>query len=318
MPQWAGSCWYYLRYLSPGNPDVLVEPDRERYWMPVDLYIGGAEHGVLHLLYARFWHKVLYDIGVVSTVEPFMKLVHQGTVLGEDNRKMSKSEGNVVNPDEMIDAHGADALRLYEMFMGPLEAMKPWNTKGVEGVARFLDRVWRLMVEEDGAPSHAITDDPAPEAHLRLLHKTIQKVSQDIDGLAFNTAIAQLMVFTNEMTKLERRPRALLEPFVLILSPFAPHLGEELWSRLGHPDTLAYEAWPAWDPALVVDETVTVAIQVNGKLRATLELARGTDREAAQAAALADERIQRYVNGSELRKVIHVPDKLVNLVVAPR
>jgi leucyl-tRNA synthetase len=318
MPQWAGSCWYYLRYLSPGNEQALVEPDRERYWMPVDLYIGGAEHGVLHLLYARFWHKVLYDIGVVSTVEPFMKLVHQGTVLGEDNRKMSKSEGNVVNPDEMIDAHGADALRLYEMFMGPLEAMKPWNTKGVEGVARFLDRVWRLMVEEDGAPSHAITDDPAPEAHLRLLHKTIQKVSQDIDGLAFNTAIAQLMVFTNEMTKLERRPRALLEPFVLILSPFAPHLGEELWSRLGHPDTLAYEAWPAWDPALVVDETVTVAIQVNGKLRATLELARGTDREAAQAAALADERIQRYVNGSELRKVIHVPDKLVNLVVAPR
>ena len=286
--------------------------------MPVDLYIGGSEHAVLHLLYARFWHKVLFDIGVVSTSEPFRKLVHQGTVLGEDGTKMAKSIGNVVNPDEMIDRFGADALRLYEMFMGPLEAMKPWSTRGVEGVARFLDRVWRLAVAGDGSLAHALVDETPETDHLRLLHRTIRKVTEDIEGLRFNTAIAQLMVFTNEMTKLVRRPRTLIEPFLLILSPFAPHLGEELWNRLGHADTLAYEAWPAWDAAMVVDETVTVAIQVNGKLRATLELARGTDREAAQAAALADERIQRYVNGSELRKVIHVPDKRVNLVVAPR
>ncbi|HUK63011.1 MAG TPA: leucine--tRNA ligase [Dongiaceae bacterium] len=316
MPQWAGSCWYYLRYLSPRDPERLVDPERERYWMPVDLYIGGAEHAVLHLLYARFWHKVLYDIGVVSTSEPFRRLVHQGTVLGEDGTKMAKSVGNVVNPDEMIDRFGADALRLYEMFMGPLEAMKPWSTRGVEGVARFLDRAWRLVVAEDGTLSHALVDETPETDHLRLLHRTIRKVTEDLEGLRFNTAIAQLMVFTNEMTPLARRSRALIEPFLLVLAPFAPHLAEELWSRLGHPESLAHAEWPRWDPGLVVDEMVTVAVQVNGKLRATLELPRGSTQDAARAAALADDRVRRYVDTGEIRKLVYVPDKLVSLVVA--
>jgi leucyl-tRNA synthetase len=318
MPQWAGSCWYYLRYLSPHDGSRLVDPERERYWMPVDLYVGGAEHAVLHLLYARFWHKVLFDIGVVSTPEPFSKLVHQGTVLGEDGTKMAKSVGNVVNPDEMIDRFGADALRLYEMFMGPLEAMKPWSTRGVEGISRFLDRVWRLVVTGDGRLSPAITDETPAGEHLRLLHRTIRKVTDDLEGLRFNTAISQLMVFTNEMTPLARRPRALIEPFVLLLAPFAPHLGEELWRRLGHPDSLAYADWPVWDPGLVVEDMVTVAVQVNGKLRATLELPRGTGQDAARDAALADDRVRRYVDGGQLRKLVYVPDKLLSLVVAPK
>jgi len=314
MPQWAGSCWYYLRFLDPRNPDRLVDPAKERFWMPVDLYVGGAEHAVLHLLYARFWHKVLFDLDVVSTPEPFLKLVHQGTILGEDGRKMSKSWGNVVSPDEIIDAHGADALRVYEMFMGPLEAMKPWSTKSVEGVARFLDRVWRLVVNEDG--SLAVTDDaPGPDA-TRLLHQTIRKVTEDLDALKFNTAIAQMMVFVNEVMKQPTRPRALLEPFVLLLAPFAPHLGEELWHRLGHGESLARAPWPAFDPALCVEDTVTVAVQVNGKLRATLELPRGAAQDEVQAAALADERVKRHLDGVTLRKVIHVKDKLLNLVVA--
>jgi leucyl-tRNA synthetase len=314
MPQWAGSCWYYLRYLDPRNPDQLVSPDEERRWMPVDLYIGGAEHAVLHLLYARFWHKVLFDIGVVSTPEPFMKLVHQGTVLGEDGQKMSKSVGNVVNPDEMIDLYGADAMRLYEMFMGPLEATKPWSTKGVEGVSRFLDRVWRLVVDEEGKTT--VVDDTPDEHGLRVLHQTVQKVTEDLEDLRFNTAIAQMMVFTNEATPLARRPRALIEPFVLVLSPFAPHLAEELWQRLGHRDSLAYEPWPSFDPALIRTDTVTVAVQVNGKLRATLDLPRGIGQAEAEQAALGDERVRRHIDGKSVRKAIYVPDKLINLVLS--
>jgi len=316
MPQWAGSCWYYLRYLDPRNPGAAVDPARERYWMPVDLYVGGAEHAVLHLLYARFWHKVLFDIGVVSTPEPFLKLVHQGTVLGEDNQKMSKSVGNVVNPDVMIDEFGADAVRLYEMFMGPLEAMKPWNTRGVEGITRFLDRVWRLAVDEDGSTSAALSSDvPTPEI-VRALHQTIQKVTEDVEGLRFNTAISQMMILVNELTPLERRPRPAIEALVLLLAPFAPHLAEELWQRLGHPESLAYQPWPEFDPALALSETVTVAVQVNGKLRATLELPRGTAAQDAQAAALADERVRRHVGNAALRKAVYVPDKLLNLVIA--
>ena len=314
MPQWAGSCWYYLRFLDPKNAQALVDPAKEQYWMPVDLYVGGAEHAVLHLLYARFWHKVLYDIGVVSTIEPFKKLVHQGMILGEDNRKMSKRWGNVVDPNDMIDSYGADALRIYEMFMGPIEAMKPWSSKSVEGIARFLDRVWRLYTHEDGAL--ALTETaPAPEMQ-RVLHQTIAKVGADIEALKFNTAIAQMMVFVNEMNKSESRPRAIFEPFVLVLSPFAPHIAEELWAKLGHTDTLAYAPWPTFDPALLVDDTVTLAVQVNGKLRATLEMPRGADQAAVQAAAFADERVARYVTGASIRKVIHVKDKLLNVVVA--
>ena len=314
MPQWAGSCWYYLRFCDPRNPQALVDPVREKYWMPVDLYVGGAEHAVLHLLYARFWHKVLFDIGVVSTTEPFMKLVHQGTILGQDNRKMSKSWGNVVNPDDMIDQYGADAMRVYEMFMGPLEAMKPWNTKGVDGTTRFLDRVWRLYVHEDGTP--ALDASPVAPGMDSLLHRTIRKVTEDIEALKFNTAIAQMMVFVNEVMKHDTRSRALLEPFVLLLSPFAPHLAEDLWRRLGHADTLAYAPWPAYDAALCVDDTVTVAVQVNGKLRATLDLPRGAEQATVQQAAMADERVKKYLADGALKNVIHVKDKLLNLVVA--
>jgi len=313
MPQWAGSCWYYLRFIDPQNSGQLVASEKERYWMPVDLYIGGSEHAVLHLLYARFWHKVLYDVGVVSTPEPFKKLVHQGIVLGEDNQKMSKSRGNVVNPDEMMDTFGADAVRLYEMFMGPLEAMKPWSTRGVEGITRFLDRVWRVMIGEDGTLSHAVTTDEPGLEQRRLLHQTIRKVTEDVEELRFNTAISQMMIFTNEMTKLERRPRALLEPFVLLLAPFAPHLSEELWERLGRVPSVAHQPWPSFDPALVVSDRMTIPIQVNGKLRGKIELAVTASRE--QIEALAREQVQEWVQGKPPRKVIYVEKKLINFVV---
>ncbi len=313
MPQWAGSCWYYLRFLDPKNPDRLVDPKKEKYWMPVDLYVGGSEHAVLHLLYARFWHKVLYDIGVVSTPEPFMKLVHQGIILGEDNRKMSKRWGNVVDPNDMIDQYGADALRIYEMFMGPLEAMKPWSSKSVEGITRFLDRVWRLFVNEDG--SLTLTNEQPNEAMLRTLHQTIRKVGEDVEALKFNTAIAQMMVFANEMNPQPGRPKAILEPFLKVIAPFAPHLAEELWARMGHKDTIAYEPWPAYDPKLCEESQVTLAVQVNGKLRATLDFAKGADQDTVLTAAKADERVAKYLDGATIRKVIHVKDKLLNLVV---
>ncbi len=315
MPQWAGSCWYYLRFIDPKNSSRLVDSAKERYWMPVDLYIGGSEHAVLHLLYARFWHKVLYDIGVVSTPEPFKKLVHQGIVLGEDNQKMSKSRGNVVNPDEIIERFGADAVRLYEMFMGPLEAMKPWSTRGVEGVTRFLDRVWRLIVNDDGSLSQAVVGADPPADQRRLLHQTIKKVTEDIEDLRFNTAISQMMVFTNELTKLERRPRALLEPFVLLLTPFAPHLCEELWKTLGHAPSVSRQPWPAFDPVLVVSDRLEIPIQVNGKLRSKIEVPADWTEEQVVALAKQDTKLAEWLQGKPPRKVIYVPKKLVNFVV---
>ncbi|HKW86736.1 MAG TPA: leucine--tRNA ligase [Nitrospiraceae bacterium] len=315
MPQWAGSCWYYLRFIDPKNDRQLVDPAKERSWMPVDLYIGGSEHAVLHLLYARFWHKVLYDIGVVSTPEPFMKLVHQGTVLGEDNQKMSKSRGNVVNPDEMIDKFGADAVRLYEMFMGPLEAMKPWSTRGVEGVTRFLNRVWRLMVNEDSGLSRTAIEAEPPLEQRRLLHQTIKKVTEDLEELRFNTAIAQMMVFTNELTKLEKRPRVLLEPFVLLLSPFAPHMAEELWERLGKVPSVAKQPWPQYDPALVSSDRLTIPIQVNGTLRSKIEVAANATREQIEVLARQDGKVREWLKNKEPKKVIYVEKKLINFVV---
>ncbi|HEY6973432.1 MAG TPA: class I tRNA ligase family protein, partial [Nitrospiraceae bacterium] len=307
------SCWYYLRFIDPKNAQRLVDPEKERYWMPVDLYIGGSEHAVLHLLYARFWHKVLFDIGVVSTPEPFKKLVHQGIVLGEDNQKMSKSRGNVVNPDEMMDQFGADAVRLYEMFMGPLEAMKPWSTRGVEGVTRFLERVWRLMVNEEGALSSAVVSVAPSLDQQRLLHQTIKKVTEDIETLRFNTAISQMMVFTNELTKIERRPRALLEPFVLVLSPFAPHLAEELWEKLGGRTSVSQQPWPAFDPALTISDRLTIPIQVNGKLRGKIEVL--VDTSGAEVESLARAQIAEWMQGEEPKKVIYVEKKLINFVV---
>jgi leucyl-tRNA synthetase len=316
MPQWAGSCWYYLRFIDPRNPDMFCDPELERYWMPIDLYIGGSEHTVLHLMYARFWHKVLYDLGHVSTKEPFMKLRHQGIILGEEGRKMSKSRGNVVNPDDVVAQYGADAMRLFEMFMGPLEEIKPWSTRGVEGVFRFLNRVWRLYMDEEGHlnPRLLSADQPTP-ALERVYHATVKKVGEDIDALRFNTAIAQLMIFINEAMKSDERPRGVLEPFMLLLAPFAPHLAEEIWAALGHHQSLTYEPWPAFDPVKIASDTVEVVLQVNGKVRSKLTVPLDAPDDVLQREALADENVRRHVEGKTVVKTIVVKNKIVNLVV---
>lgn len=316
MPQWAGSCWYYLRYLDPKSMTTFCDKEKERYWMPVDLYIGGAEHAVLHLMYARFWHKVLYDLGHVSTKEPFLKLRHQGTILGEDSRKMSKSRGNVVNPDEVVSKYGADSFRLFEMFMGPLEEMKPWSTKGVEGVYRFLNRVWRLFVDEEGKLDPAISDSPATPEFERLYHQTVKKVTEDIESFRFNTAISQMMIFVNDATKLESRPRWIMEKFILLLSPFAPHISEELWQLLGHHDSLAFETWPNYDPARIQEEEIEVVFQVNGKLRSKTFVPVNTDEAGLEKRALEDANIKKHVDGKRIVKKIVVRNRLVNIVIA--
>ena len=376
MPQWAGSCWYYLRYIDPHNAGALVDPEKERYWMPVDLYVGGAEHAVLHLLYARFWHKVLFEAGVVSSPEPFVKLVHQGMILGEleftvwktqsgqpvsasgvrdgvDNEtgaavvaqkidssavekigenfvlssdsdivvdarahKMSKSRGNVVNPDEIVERYGADAFRLYEMFMGPLEQVKPWNTNGVDGTHRFLKRVWRLLVDSDSGKA-SVTTEAASEDQLRALHQTIAKVTDDIENMRFNTAIAALMEFTNTANKWTSVPQSIAKPFVLLLAPLAPHIAEELWAVLGHGDSLAYEPWPAAEDRWLVSDTVTIAVQVNGKMRGRIEVAASAAESDVLALAKADENVARHLADKQLRREIYVPGKIVNLVVSP-
>lgn len=315
MPQWAGSCWYYLRYLDPKNDKEIFSREKERYWMPVDLYVGGAEHAVLHLMYSRFWHKVLYDLGYVSTKEPFMKLRHQGIILGENSKKMSKSLGNVINPDDVVKEYGADAMRMFEMFMGPLEEMKPWSTRGVEGVFRFLNRVWRLYVDEEGNLDRSLNDAPPLPDLERVYHATLKKVSEDIERLSFNTAIAQMMIFVNEVMKSDTRPRRLLEPFVILLSPFAPHLAEELWQKLGHTETITYEPWPSYDPALLEETTVEVVLQVNGKIRGKIVVKKDTPEEELEKLCLADENVRRHVDSKQIVKRIIVKNKLVNLVV---
>ncbi len=307
MPQWAGSCWYYLRYLDPHNDKELASKEKIEYWMPVDLYVGGAEHAVLHLLYARFWHKVLYDLGVVNTDEPFQRLINQGMILGEGGVKMSKSLGNVINPDDIIKEFGADTMRLYEMFMGPLQVSKPWSTKGVAGVFRFLDRVWRVSERE-------LTDDKPPAELVKLLHKTIKKVSHDTSGLEFNTAISQMMIFINGVFKEEKLYRSLWEPFVLLLAPYAPHIAEEMWEKLGHTGTLAFEEWPVWDEELVKEDSVEIVLQINGKVRAKLRMPAGTDKAVLEEKALENERIKELLEGKNIIKIITVPDKLVNIV----
>ncbi|MBI2824932.1 MAG: leucine--tRNA ligase [Planctomycetia bacterium] len=383
MPQWAGSCWYYLRFIDPRNDRALVDPELERAWMPVDLYVGGAEHAVLHLLYARFWHKVLFDLGAVSTPEPFSKLVNQGMILGEveitgyqdaagnwvsaqdvttsdddkdisrktgaevkpvrvppaqtrkqgealvlsadptirlDSRafKMSKSRGNVVNPDAVVAEYGADSLRLFEMFMGPLEAVKPWSTEGVNGVRGFLDRVWRMIVNERSESvelNAAVQDVPPTPEQNRFLHRTIQGVTQDIEKMFFNTAISKMMEFTNFFLKEERRPRAAIAKLLLLLSPFAPHLAEELWQLLGHTGSLAYEPWPAFDEAATKQDTIEVPVQVLGKLRGRVQVPADADVATIEAAARADARIAELLAGKTIVKVVVVPGRLVNFVV---
>ncbi|MBC7545682.1 MAG: leucine--tRNA ligase [Candidatus Sericytochromatia bacterium] len=314
MPQWAGSCWYYLRFMDPHNTDAAFSKEAEEYWGPVDLYVGGAEHAVLHLLYARFWHKVLYDLGHVHTKEPFQKLFNQGMILGENNEKMSKSRGNVVNPDDIVREYGADTLRLYEMFMGPLEATKPWNNQGVEGMHRFLARVWRLFVTDAGLDP-IIQEVAVPEALARHLAKTVKKVTQDLDGMRFNTAISQLMIFTNDAYKQDILPKSAMETFILLLAPFAPHVAEELWALLGHTETLAYAPWPTYDEALTIDSEVELAIQVNGKIRSKFTAAADMPQEDVLALAKAQEAIATLIEGKEIVKQIVVPGRLVNLIV---
>lgn len=378
MPQWAGSCWYYLRYIDPRNSTALVDPAKEKYWMPVDMYVGGAEHAVLHLLYARFWHKVLYDCGVVSHPEPFQKLVNQGMILGEmeytayrnaagefvsaeqvdDNgmdkrtgeklmpvkmadadlqkqgdgfvlkkqadirvvaraHKMSKSRGNVINPDDIVKEYGADALRLYEMFMGPLTQVKPWSMKGVEGVARFLNRVYRLVVDEETRALSAKLSDAEPtREQLRALHVAIKKVTGDIEKMEYNTAISAMMIFVNEAQTWDALPRTIVEPFLLILSPFAPHLAEELWNRLGNEDTLAYEPWPVWKEEFLQEETIEIPVQVNGRLRGRIRVPSAAAESEIIAAALECAEVQPHLAGKEIKKKIYIPQRMVNLVVA--
>jgi leucyl-tRNA synthetase len=275
MPQWAGSCWYYLRYIDPNNNEFFCSKEKEQYWMMpdgVDLYVGGAEHAVLHLLYARFWHKVLYDYGYVSTPEPFKKLFHQGLILGEDGRKMSKSLGNVINPDEVINEYGADSLRLFEMFLGPLEASKPWSSKGIEGVNRFLNRVWRMILDDDGNLSPNVVDAPLNDEQEYVLNYTIKKVQEDIENLSFNTAIAQMMIFVNEFYKYETKPKDAMKKFVLCLAPFAPHISEELWQRLGETESVVFAGWPEFDEAKTVRQTIEFVVQVCSKIRARLQI----------------------------------------------
>jgi len=316
MPQWAGSCWYYLRYIDPKNDTVICDNEKQKYWLPVDLYIGGAEHGVLHLMYARFWHKVLFDLGYVSIPEPFMKLRHQGTILGENNKKMSKSLGNVVNPDDVVKEYGADALRLFEMFMGPLEEMKPWSTKGVEGVFRFLNRVWRLYVTEDEKLNPAFSDVQPAADFLRVYHQTVKKVTEDIPALRFNTAIAQMMIFVNEANKLELLPKKLMEKFIIALSPFAPHLAEELWNRFGHTESIFKSAkWVEYDEALTVMDSVEIVAQVNGKIRAKFQAPLDTAEQKLMELALKEQNVQVHLDGRQIVKEIIVKNKLVNLVV---
>ena len=351
MPQWAGSCWYYLRYIDPQNEEQPWDPELEKYWLPVDLYIGGVEHAVLHLLYARFWHKVLYDCDLVASKEPFHRLFNQGMILatsykdkggkyhpketleerdgslfvpGDDRpvdvqvEKMAKSKLNGIDPMKVIEEYGADAVRLYELFMGPLEQVKPWQMESVEGIHRFLSRVWRLVVDEHtGELTDRLTDVPSSsEADLeKVLHKTIKKVTEDTDGLRFNTAIAQMMVFVNAATSAKTLPRSIVEDFLRILCPYASHLVEELWQRLGSEGLACQASWPSWDEALCVDETITLVVQVNGKLRDRVEVPAGVDKEELERLALASEGAQRYLEGKTPRKVIVVPGRLVNIVL---
>jgi leucyl-tRNA synthetase len=318
MPQWAGSCWYYLRFLDPKNDRALVDPAIEKAWMPVDLYIGGAEHAVLHLLYARFWHKVLFDRGIVSMPEPFQKLVNQGMILGDNNEKMAKARGNVVNPDAIVAEYGADSLRLYEMFMGPLEASKPWNMQGVNGVFGFLNRVWRLIIDDRAEAMQlnaAVVDRPPTVDENRVLHQTIRAVTDDIRNLAFNTAISRMMEFTNYFTTASERPREALEKFVLLLSPFAPHIAEELWQALGHAESLTHEPWPEFDVSLAKEDSVEVPVQIDGKVRSKVVVPTDADAAALEAAALADERVAELIKGKQVVKLIVVPGRLVNIVI---
>ncbi len=315
MPQWAGSSWYYLRYIDPKNDEMIADPEKVNYWMPVDLYIGGgAEHAVLHLLYARFWHKVLYDLGVVPTKEPFQKLVNQGMILGTNHEKMSKSKGNVINPDDIVSEFGADTLRVYEMFMGPIDASKPWNTEGIAGAHRWLDRVWRLMIDDNNHLRDRVTT--RNDGRLdKIYNETVKIVSDDYEQLHFNVAISQMMVFVNEAYKVDALPIEYMKGFVQLLSPIAPHIAEELWQLLGNNDTIAYSQWPTYDESKLVEDEVELVVQVNGKVRDHIKVARDADKETVESLVRNSDRFAEVVGDKEVKKIIVVPNRIVNIVV---
>ena len=313
MPQWAGSSWYWLRYTDPHNDEEFASKEALDYWSPVDLYVGGAEHAVLHLLYARFWHKVLYDLGLVPTKEPFMKLVNQGMILGSNHEKMSKSKGNVVNPDDIVDQYGADTLRLYEMFMGPLEESVPWDEKGLHGANKWVQRVWRLLMDDNNHLRDRVStfnDDKL----TKVYNQTVKKVTEDYERMHFNTAISQLMVFVNEAYKVDDLPVEYMKGFVKMIAPIMPHMAEELWSQFGESDTITYQPWPTYDPKALVEDEVEMIVQVNGKVRAKIKMAKDTDRDEAQQLALANEHVKKFTDGKDIKKVIVVPNKIVNIV----
>lgn len=315
MPQWAGSSWYFLRYIDPHNDHQLADPEKLKYWMNVDLYVGGAEHAVLHLLYARFWHKFLYDLGVVPTKEPFQKLVNQGMILGANHEKMSKSKGNVVNPDDIVREYGADTLRVYEMFMGPLTQSKPWSEEGITGSRRWLDRVWRLLIDDEGQlRDHVTTVNPGDLD--KIYHQTVKKVTDDLENMRFNTAISQMMVFVNDAYKSDALPVTYMNGFIQLLAPFAPHLAEELWVRLGNRESISYVSWPTYDDKKLVDDTVEIIFQVNGKVRGKATVARDINQDDMITAAKADDNVQNFITGKTVRKVIAIPGKFVNIVVS--
>ncbi len=323
MPQWAGSCWYYLRFCDPRNGKRFVAEEAERFWMNVDLYVGGTEHAVLHLLYARFWHKVLFDLGHLSTNEPFQRLVNQGIILGEDGRKMSKRWGNVIDPLDVIADYGADAFRCYEMFMGPLEQMKPWSMTGVEGVSRFLARVWRLVMEENQAGewvlAPAVAEVEPTRAQWKVVHATIKKVTEDIEALSFNTAIAQMMIFVNAFTTAKSVPVAALRRLLVLLNPFAPHLSSELWETLGarfriSPNEITDQPWPEYEAEFLVEDEVEIALQVNGKVRDRITVPIAATNAELEQIARSNERLQEFTAGKAIRKVVVIPKKLVNIV----
>jgi len=316
MPQWAGSCWYFLRFTDPNNTNEAWSKEKENYWMPVDLYIGGQEHAVLHLLYSRFWHHVLYDLDLVSTKEPFKKLYNQGMILGDDGTKMSKSRGNVVNPEEIMDEYGSDSMRLYEMFMGPLNKSKPWSTKGLQGCYRFVNKLWSIIVDENGNLSSKIVDsDEEDKDTLFLHHQTIKKLGEDIENLHFNTAVSQLMIYCNHLQKCSTVSKKLVEELVIILSPFVPHLSEEFWSLLGHSETITYQPWPQFDEDLIQLDEVNIAVQVNGKLRANINIAKDSDEKDVISEAMSLENVEKFTSEGNVVKTIYVPNRLLNLVV---
>ena len=313
MPQWAGSSWYWLRYTDPHNDKEFASKEALDYWSPVDLYVGGAEHAVLHLLYARFWHKVLYDLGLVPTKEPFMKLVNQGMILGSNHEKMSKSKGNVVNPDDIVDQYGADTLRLYEMFMGPLEESVPWDEKGLHGANKWVQRVWRLLMDDNNHLRDRVSTFNDGKL-TKVYNQTVKKVTEDYERMHFNTAISQLMVFVNEAYKVDDLPVEYMKGFVKMIAPIMPHMAEELWSQFGESDTITYQSWPTYDPKALVEDEVEMIVQVNGKVRAKIKMAKDTDHDEAQQLALANEHVKKFTDGKDIKKVIVVPNKIVNIV----